>query len=101
MLALPIFVMANYVYFDSGSSCEANGAGSITTLAGCEAAAVAMGSPDKIAEDDGLDGHPHDDARPQVHRAQEGAVHGTKAPRHECTQKSGRFGRLQVSQAHG
>ena len=46
----------NFVYFTSGASCEANGAGSITTLADCEAAAIAFGAGDTTAEVDGLDG---------------------------------------------
>ena len=42
-----------YVSFTSGASCEANGAGSITTLADCSAAAAALGLSDTPAEDDG------------------------------------------------
>ena len=45
-----------YATFTSGASCEGNGAGSITTLADCSAAAAALGLSDTTAEDDGRDG---------------------------------------------
>ena len=56
VLALPLFGMANYVTFNSGAGCEANGAGSITTLASCSAAAAWLGLPDTTAENDNMDG---------------------------------------------
>ena len=40
-----------FVTFTSGDSCEANGAGSITTLADCEAAATSLGFDDTTAVD--------------------------------------------------
>ena len=43
-----------FTSFTSGAGCEANGAGSITTLADCSAAAAALGL-DTTAEDDGRD----------------------------------------------
>ena len=46
-----------YATFNSGASCEGNGAGSITTLADCSAAAAALGLSDTTAEDDGQDGY--------------------------------------------
>ena len=58
MLALPIFGMVNYVRLNSGAGCEANGAGSITTLAGCSAAAAWLGLSDTTAENDNKDGNP-------------------------------------------
>ena len=45
-----------FTTFTSGAGCEANGAGSIRTLADCSAAAVALGFSDTAAEDDGHDG---------------------------------------------
>ena len=45
-----------YATFTSGASCEGNGAGSITTLADCSAAAAALGLSDTTAVDDGQDG---------------------------------------------
>jgi hypothetical protein len=45
-----------FASFTSGASCEANGAGSIRTLADCSAAAAALGLFDTTAEDDGWDG---------------------------------------------
>ena len=43
--------------FTSGASCEANGAGSISTLADCSAAAAALGLDDTTAVDQGSDGY--------------------------------------------
>ena len=58
ILALvPAFAAASFTGFTSGASCEANGAGSIRTLADCSAAAAALGLSDTTAEDDGQDGH--------------------------------------------
>ena len=57
ILALvPTFAAASFTSFTSGASCEANGAGSITTLDDCSAAAAALGLSDTTAEDDGYDG---------------------------------------------
>ena len=39
-----------YKTFTSGASCEANGAGSIRTVADCSAAAAALGLPDTTAD---------------------------------------------------
>jgi hypothetical protein len=47
-----------FTMIESGSSCEANGAGSITTLAGCSAAAAALGLDDTTAKDDGYEKSP-------------------------------------------
>ena len=43
----------HYATFTSGAGCEVNGAGDITTLADCSAAAAALGLSDTTAEDDG------------------------------------------------
>ena len=50
---VPTCAAASFTSFTSGASCEANGAGSITTLADCSAAAAALGLSDTTAEDDG------------------------------------------------
>ena len=49
----PALPYGSVTSFTSGASCEANGAGSITTLADCSAAAAALGLSDTTAEDDG------------------------------------------------
>ena len=61
ILALaPTCAVASFTSFTSGRSCEANGAGSIRTLADCSAAAAALGLSDTTAVDDSQDGVAHD-----------------------------------------